>query len=93
MRVFLAVQIPSQTMIRMFKDYCNDEDGGHPEDYEPMIEIFVKVDRLVDIINVICRDLNVESTDCPHHKHIYELFSILQLFEEWNEDTGGLTYR
>lgn len=55
MRVFLAVQIPSQTMIRMVNDACKSpEDGGCGMDinkYEPMLEIFDRVDRLVDIVN------------------------------------------
>ena len=51
MRVFLAVQIPSQTMIKMIKDYCKCKDDANIKDYEPMIELFEKVDRLVNVIN------------------------------------------
>ncbi|KAL7538982.1 hypothetical protein ACHAXR_008930 [Thalassiosira sp. AJA248-18] len=80
-------------MIQMIKDYCDEMDGDIKE-YEPMIEIFEKVDRLVDIINATRvkngKDLKVEFIDHPRHRYIYELFSILQLFEEWKKDAGGL---
>ena len=93
MRVFLAVQIPSQTMIRLIKDCCE----AHPDDYdleayEPVIEIFDKVDRLVDIINATRRDLKVEYIDGPQHKHIFELFSVLQLFQLWREDAENFEF-
>lgn len=91
MRVFLAVQIPSQTTIKMVNDYCELPDGGKKEDYAGMLELFEKVDRLVDIINVTKRERRVEYISCPRHKHVYELFSILQLFEEWKKEAGGLT--
>ena len=97
MRVFLAVQIPSQTMIRMIKDYCkeygdSDAEEADLESYEPVIEIFEKVDRLVDIINATRRDLNVGYIDCPQHKHIFELFSVLQLFKEWKDQASGFEF-
>ncbi|KAL7524454.1 hypothetical protein ACHAXR_000576, partial [Thalassiosira sp. AJA248-18] len=83
MRVFLAVQIPSQTMIKMIRDFCNEQED---ED----------IDELVDIINATRvkngKNLNVGFIDKPDHRHIYELFSILQLFEEWREDTEGFTH-
>ena len=99
MRVFLAVQIPSQTMIRMVNDACkSQEDGGCGMDikeYEPMLEIFDRVDRLVDIINATRvkngKDLKVEHINHPRHRHIYELFSVLQLFKEWKGEAGGFT--
>jgi hypothetical protein len=99
MRVFLAVQIPSQTMIRMINDYCKPkaEGGcdGNLKQYGPMLEIFDKVDRLVDIINATRvkngKDLKVEFINSPQHRHILELFSVLQLFEEWKSDAGGFT--
>ena len=71
MRVFLAVQIPSQTTIKMAND-----DGGKKEDYAGMLELFEKVDWLVDIINVTKRERRVEYINCPRHKYLYELFSI-----------------
>ena len=91
MRVFLAMHICSQTMIRMIRDYCEFHEDGDTEEWETIIEVLEKVDRTVDIIN--CRrDRGFECIDCPQHKHIYELFSVLQLFEEWKEDAGGFTF-
>ena len=54
----------------------------------PFIEVIDKVDRLVDICNARF-DRGVECLNCPKHKHVFELFSILQLFEEWREQAGG----
>ena len=94
MRVFLAVQIPSQTTIQMIKDNCNcNENLADIEDYEPMIEIFNHVDRLVDVMNGVGfkngKDRNVELINSPTHSHILELFDALCIFEDWKEECGG----
>ena len=52
MRVFLAVQMASQTMRRMLMDYCNDRPRELPK-FEPLLELLNAVDRLVDIMNGI----------------------------------------
>ena len=58
-----------------------------------MIELFDKVDRLIDIMNGCdfskgkCR--NVEVIDEPKHRHINELFDILRVFVEWREQCKG----
>ena len=54
MRVFLGVQIPSQSMIRMIKYYCEESKLEKIEDYEPMIELFNSVDLLW------CPEIHVE---------------------------------
>ena len=91
MRVFLAMHICSQTMIRMIRDYFELHEDGDTEEWDTVIEVLEKIDRTVDIIN--CRlDRGVDYIDCPQHKHIYELFSVLQLFEEWKENTGEFTF-
>ena len=87
MKVFLAMHILSQTMIRMIRDFCELE-AENIEDWIPFIEVIDKVDRLVDICNARY-DRGVECLNCPKHKHVFELFSILQLFEEWREQAGG----
>ena len=51
MRVFLAVQIPSQTMISMLFDYYNIQYDDSHEVFAPMIFILGLVDRLIDIVN------------------------------------------
>ena len=99
MRVFLALQVLSQTMIDMIKDYCKPVDeggkGGDIADFEPMIEIITAVNRLVDIMNGVRykngKDKQVFLIDSPHHPHIFELFEILRLFEDWKEEAGGFT--
>ena len=87
MRVFLAMHILSQTMIRMIKDYC-DLNENDIKDWDPFIEVIDKIDRLVDICNTR-KDRGVECLNCPQHPHVFELFSILQLFEEWRKEAGG----
>ena len=75
MRVFLALQVLSQTMIDMIKDYCKPVDeggkGGDIADFEPMIEIITAVNRLVDIMNGVRykngKDKQVFLIDSPHH--------------------------
>ncbi|KAL7455841.1 hypothetical protein ACHAWC_008195 [Mediolabrus comicus] len=102
MRVFLAVQIPSQNTIQMIRDYCNPEhhDAGdeveEEGEFENTIKIFDSVDRLVDIMNGTgyknSKDKKVELMDKPNHRHIKELFDILRVFEDWKKDTKGFTY-
>ena len=96
MRVFLAVQIPSQTMIKMIRDHCDRaENLANIKDYEPMIELFDKVDRLVDIMNGTGykkgKNRMVELINHPKHPHITELFDVLRVFEEWKKESGGFT--
>ena len=100
MRVFLAIQIPSQNTIKMIRDHCRDVanlDGPSADinDYEPMIQIFESVDRLVDIVNGSGfkkgKDRDVELLNHPKHRHIKELFGTLHLFEKWRKDAGGYT--
>ena len=85
MRVFLAVQFASQTMMRMIKDYCIGRPGELPK-FEPMLELLNAVDRLVDIMNGINESKgklrNVEPIDSPTHRHVRELLDILKLFFE-----------
>ena len=83
MRVFLALQIPSQTTIGMIKDYCNPAqypaESTVPDikDYEPMIEYSEAVGRLVDIMDGSAyksgKHKDVELIDSPDHKHIERL--------------------
>ena len=93
MRVFLALQIMSQTCIKMIRDYCeNVENLADIKDYEPMIELFDKVDRLVDIMNGNgYKASNIELINKPRHEHVLELFGILRTFEEWKKECGGYT--
>ena len=99
MRVFLAMQALSQTMADMLTDYCKPEaeggKGGDIKEFEPMLEIISAVNRLVDIMNGIRfkngKDKEVYLIDTPFHPHIFELFDILRLFEDWKKEAGGFT--
>lgn len=94
MRVFLAMHVLSQSMIAMIKDAC-EAGHGDIEDHESFIQIVSAVDRLVDIMNAQRfkngKDKQVFQIDSPFHPHVFELFDILRVFEEWKEDTGGFT--
>ena len=94
MRVFLALQITSQTCIKMIKDHCECNDNIEViEDYKPMIELFESVDRPIDIImngnGYKAKNRNVELINKLGHKHIFELFDILCVFEEWKSKGDG----
>ena len=61
MRVFLALQTTSQTTVKMIRDYCDDDSNSTAiKDYQPMIDLFLKVDRLVDIMNSSTKKEGVE---------------------------------
>ena len=51
MRVILAVQITPQTTIRMIKDHCENDPIDNIADFAPMIKLFNRVDKLIDIMN------------------------------------------
>ena len=92
MQVFLAMQIFSQTMIRMLTVHCDSTDANIG-DYDPMMEIFNAVDWLIDIMNATSfkngKHTQVRHINSPVHPNIFELFAILRLFEEWKEEAGG----
>jgi hypothetical protein len=100
MRVVLAVQVLSQSTITMTKTHCVEEkkDVGQ---YTGMIELFDKINRLVDICNAYNGNQftnskvrrNVNKIDHPKHEHIFELFDILRLVEEWRRECGGFNKR
>eukprot|EP00956_Cyclotella_meneghiniana_P040663 scaffold201889_cov63-Cyclotella_meneghiniana.AAC.1 len=82
MRVYLAVQIPSLTMIEMIEYACSlPELGLNSDDYSAVIEVFRHVNRLVDIMNGKNKNdgkiLNVEKINSPTHPHNTELLNIL----------------
>ena len=81
-------------MIRMIKDYCAaNKNLCDIVQFEPMIQFFESVDRLVDIVNGIgfkkgnVRD--VELINNSKHRHILELFDVLRLFEIWRLQCKG----
>ena len=75
-RVFLAVQITSQTTIRMIKDYCENDPIDNIADFAPMIELFDRVDRLIGIMNGCDfskgKTHDVQIIDGPTHRHVNE---------------------
>jgi hypothetical protein len=102
MRVFLAVQVMSQSTIGMIKEHCESDDNDDDISiYQGMIEIFDKIDRLVDICNAYHEDQdtksgrarNVQKINHPKHKHVIELFDILRVVEEWKLECGGFNKR
>ena len=98
MTVWRAVQITSQTTIMMIKDCCEQTNNNFDIDnYQPMIDLFDKVDRLIDICNSYDenqitksgRRRNVRKLNHPTHDHVRELFEVLKLFEQWRLECGG----
>jgi hypothetical protein len=97
MRVFLAVQIMSLTMIKMIEDVCKPvAEGGRGYDiskYSSAIEVFRSVNHLVDIMNGKPMNgavhLDVDKIDKPTHRHCKELLEILKLFTTWKKECKG----
>ena len=61
------------------------------EEWEQVIDVIDRIDRMVDVLNARW-DRGAEQIDLPQHKYIFELFSVLQMFEEWKDDVGGFTF-
>ena len=79
MRVFLAVQVMSQSVIITVTEYCNrDDNESRLEDYKPMLEILNAMDRLVGIMNCYHENQitksygtrDVQKINHPKHRHI-----------------------
>ena len=73
MYVHLAVQVLSNSMVRLRKDYA-DKCGGK-ESYTSLSTMVIKIDRHADILNntyVSNRDekKDCKIIDCPDHLHI-----------------------
>ena len=85
MKVFLATQVVSSTMLQLIHRYAAQ--CGESEKYAPIRAIIANIDRLVDICNntrmnnrgVVkgCEDIN-----SSNHFHLNELISILEIFAE-----------
>jgi hypothetical protein len=90
MRVHLAVQVLSESVVRLIERYVKDpevqkeHEGDIEKQYAPLKALISSCDRLVDIWNAN-RDKKCECIDSPNHPHIKELREILQLFAEWKE--------
>ena len=92
-------KIPSQTTITMLKDYCDPDEYEEGKtmpninEYQPMIDVCEKVDRLVDIMNGCSyksgKDRDVEFINTPRHRHINKLFDVVPIFEEWQKESIG----
>ena len=91
MRVYLAVQVMSDTMRRMIISHA-DHCGG-TDKYKSILEIISNIDLLVDI----CNGTNMSSKgiykgcECintPDHPHIGELLDIMETFVTWKLESG-----
>ena len=62
-----------------------------------MLEIFEKIDRLMDIDNTPpvkhCKTDKVDFSYNPHHRHVYELLYVLHLVEEYKSECGGFAHK
>ena len=91
MRVHLAVQVVSNTMVSMIGTYCKDNEE-RKQFYEPIKKICTTLDRLVDICNNTSMSSNgvwkgCEPINSPDHRHIGELLDILDIFCEWRNES------
>ena len=91
MRVHLAVQVKSQSAIRILRD--NDDECSGIAEVEQYIAVIEKVDCLIDIWNNTGMGNRKEFKECeminsPNHFHLEELFEILYLFSEWKIEAG-----
>ena len=73
------------------KIFCELEDDKYIEEWEQFIEIFEKIDRLIDICNSHL-GRGVYCINTPHYNQFFDLFSTLELFEEWKKGAGRFTF-
>jgi hypothetical protein len=95
MKVNLAVQITSQTIITMINENGDGMELVGLDDFSPMILVFDKLDRLVDIIKATRssnknakRPAKCHYINLPSHPHLNELLNILAVFYDWRLEAG-----
>jgi hypothetical protein len=101
MRVYLSVQVLSQSVVNMLKQGVEDEDVEVPlgkKRYASLIAMAERVDRLVDIFNGRLKNSTGRMSFTPENgKAIQlELLEILQWFSKWHSvhnERLGLTNR
>jgi hypothetical protein len=91
MRVYLAVQVMSDTMRQMILRYAKK--CGGMDKYSSILKIIEKIDRLVDICNGTQMSSKGVWKGCeciylPDHEHISELLGILETFVVWKKESG-----
>ena len=81
MRVYLAVQVLSASMIELIDTYATD---AEKEAYSSLRELAKHVDRLVDIVNATHmhngKFKGCKVFDSPDHSHFPELLATLEFF-------------
>jgi hypothetical protein len=94
-KVNLAVQITSQTMITMINENVDGMEIVGLDNFSSMILVFDKLDRLVDIVNATRssnksakRPKNCHDINSPSHPHLKELLNILEAFYDWRLEAG-----
>ena len=90
MRVNLAVQVTSTSMVRLVEETIAD--GAHPhitrDTHGRLVELCQHMDRLVDIINSR-GDRGCGPVDGLDHKHIGELLDVLEWFSAWHAEAAA----
>ena len=86
MRVHLAVQVLSSSVINLIDRYTKD-DCDKMKMYAPLKNIIHACDRVVDIWNAN-HSKKCECINSPDHPHVKELHSILLLFAEWRNESS-----
>ena len=94
MRVYLEVQVFSDTMRKMILLYA-DSCGGM-DNYTSILEIILNIDQLVDICNGtnMSRKGVYKGCECintPNHPHNGELLNIMETFVLWKIEAGKET--
>jgi len=84
MRVYLAMQVVSGSVVAMLKEYTASDEPRRAL-YAPLIELCEKFDRIVDIWNS-CSQKNAPIINSPVHDLLFEALDILEWFSLWRDD-------
>jgi hypothetical protein len=80
MRVYLAVQITSDSTVRMCEEYATDQDK-----YAPLIKILRIVNKVVDIMNGKA-EKGMSKLDSPMHEYLDVLLETIKIFTKWRQE-------
>ena len=81
MRVHLAVQVVSNSVVDLIEKYENRE----IKDYSSLKMMIVNVDWLVDLWNGDRRK-GYENINSPNHEYLTSFLSILKVFADWRRE-------
>jgi len=85
MRSFLAFQVLSSRTSKLIQAWLKENiDPSKEEQYKPLGELILLVDKLVDVMNA--SNKNHDGVDRPEHLDMEHLLKVVRFFDAWRQE-------